>query len=287
MSGTSPVAADLAGVADLVRARGGRLGEPIHLLAETGSTNDDARAGARAGAPHGAVWIAESQTRGRGRQGRAWVSAPGESLLFSVLLRIPCAPSRVPPLSLVCGLAVRDAVARALGERDGERALVKWPNDVVVRDRAGGGWRKVAGVLVESALAGAKVEHVIVGIGVNVHTRDFPDDLAAIATSVAREASGPPHRAELLADILDALGRDVEQVAHRGLGVVHARLSAHDALSGRAVEGVDGDLTGTACGIAPDGRLLVRRPDGVVTKVASGEVRVRAGSVVDVLGSGS
>ncbi len=275
MSGTSHVATDLARVADALRARGGRLGEPLHMLVETGSTNDDAKAGARAGAPHGAVWIAESQTRGRGRQGRAWVSPMGESLLFSVLLRVSCAPARVPPLSLVCGLAVRDAVARALGERDGERALVKWPNDVVVRDRSGAGWRKVAGVLVESALAGAKVEHVVVGIGVNVHTRDFPEELAAIATSVAREAASPPDRAELLADVLASLERDVEQVAHRGLGAVHGRLAAHDALAGRAVEGDDGVLAGTACGIDPDGRLLVRRADGAIARVASGEVRLR------------
>ncbi|MBX3200337.1 MAG: biotin--[acetyl-CoA-carboxylase] ligase [Labilithrix sp.] len=275
MSGSSRVAPDLARVAEALRARGGRLGEPTHLLAETGSTNDDAKAGARAGAPHGAVWIAESQTRGRGRQGRAWVSPVGESLLFSALLRVSCAPARVPPLSLVCGLAVRDAVARALGERDGERALVKWPNDVVVRDRSGEGWRKVAGVLVESALAGTKVEYVVVGIGVNVHTRDFPEELASIATSVAREAEGPPDRAELLADVLASLERDVEQVAHRGLAAVHARLAARDALAGRGVESDDGGLSGTACGIDPDGRLLVRRADGAIARVASGEVRLR------------
>ncbi|MBX3262563.1 MAG: biotin--[acetyl-CoA-carboxylase] ligase [Labilithrix sp.] len=275
MPGTSLVAPDLANVAGAIRARGGRLGEVIHLLAETGSTNDDAKAGARAGAPHGAVWIAERQTRGRGRQGRAWVSPAGESLLFSVLLRVSCAPARVPPLSLVCGLAVRDALARVLGERDAGRALVKWPNDVVVRDRAGAGWRKVAGVLVESALVGAKVEHVVVGIGVNVHTREFPEELAAIATSVAREAASPPDRAELLADVLASLERDVEQVAHRGLGAVHGRLAAHDALAGRAVESDDGGVAGTACGIDPDGRLLVRRADGVLDKVASGEVRLR------------
>lgn len=272
------VAPDLAGVEQLVAGRGCRLGKPIHLLAATGSTNDDAKAGARQGAPHGAVWIAETQSRGRGRQGRTWVSPPGENLLFSVLLRISCAPARVPPLSLVCGLAVRDAVAKAIGE-GGERVLVKWPNDVVVLDRAGcepTGFRKVAGILVESALTGSKVEHVVVGIGVNVHTRDFPDDLAAIATSIARESAQPPDRSLVLADILEGLDRDIELVAHRGLAPVHPRLSAHDALSGRAIESEDGTVRGVGCGIDPDGRLMVRRADGVVVKVASGEMRVRA-----------
>ncbi len=252
-------------------ARGCRLGQPLHVLPETGSTNDDAKAGARAGAPHGAVWIAETQTRGRGRQGRTWVSPPGENLLFSALFRIPCAPARVPPLSLVCGLAVRDAVARALG--DDARVLVKWPNDVVVP--TAGGLRKIAGILVESALAGSRVDHVVVGIGINVHTRSFPDDLAAIATSLALEGAPSPDRAELLADVLAALDRDLEQAAHRGLGPVHARLAAHDAFLGRAVASDDGTIDGLAAGIDADGRLVVRRPDGTLTKVASGEVRLR------------
>lgn len=280
---TPRTAPDLSNVADIIATRGCRLGKPIHLLAETGSTNDDAKAGAREGAPHGAVWVAETQSRGRGRQGRSWVSPPGENLLFSVLLRVSCPPARVPPISLACGLAVRDAVAKAIGEDD--RVLVKWPNDVVVRQRpvdtkagpkgTSTGFRKIAGILVESALAGGKIEHVVVGIGVNVHTRRFPEELASSATSVALETSHAPDRAELLADILASLDHDVEHVAHRGLGLVHGRLSARDALAGRGVESDDGGLSGVACGIDPDGRLLVSRGDGVVTKVASGEIRLR------------
>ena len=277
---TLDVAPDLAGISQVLAARGCRLGAPIHLLGVTGSTNDDAKAGAREGAPHGSVWVAETQSRGRGRQGRTWVSPPGENLLFSVLLRISCVPARVPPLSLVCGLAVRDAVAKALGD-DGDRVLVKWPNDVVILDPRPGvgspaGLRKVAGILVESALTGSKVEHVIVGIGVNVHTRDFPEELGSIATSIARESSRPPERAEILADILTELDRDIEPAAHRGLAGVHARLSARDALNGRAIDSEDGTVSGVGCGIDLDGRLLVRRADGIVTKIASGEMRVRA-----------
>ncbi len=267
-------APDLAAVPSKLVSRSCRLGAPIHLLAATGSTNDDAKAGARQGAPHGAVWIAETQSHGRGRQGRTWVSPPGENLLFSVLLRVSCAPARVPPLSLVCGLAVRDAVAKALGD-DGERVLVKWPNDVVIAD-ASAGFRKVAGILVESALTGSKVEYIIVGIGVNVHTRDFPADLGAIATSIARETSKHPDRGEILVDILGALERDIEAAAHRGLAGVLPRLLAHDALKGRAIVSEDGSVSGLGAGIDLDGRLLVRRADGVVAKVASGEMRVRA-----------
>jgi BirA family biotin operon repressor/biotin-[acetyl-CoA-carboxylase] ligase len=261
------VAPDLADAAELVRTRGGALGQPLHLAVETGSTNDDAKAGAKSGAPHGAVWVAETQTEGRGRLGRSWISPPGENLLFSVLLRVACPPMRVPPIALVAGLAVRDAVARSVGD---ERVRVKWPNDVVVLgpDQS---FRKIAGVLVESAVAGSKVDHVVVGIGVNVHTRSFPPELDAIATSIARESSSVASRAELLADILAALDHDVEHVAHRGLGMVHGRLSRVDVLSGRRVT-VE-DTSGIARGIDGDGRLVVERDDGSIVRLVSGEVR--------------
>jgi BirA family biotin operon repressor/biotin-[acetyl-CoA-carboxylase] ligase len=258
------VTSDVESVPELVRARGLRLGAPFHFSASTISTNDDAKAGARAGAPHGSVWLADTQTAGRGRQGRRWESPPGENLLFSVLLRIPCAPARVPPLSLVVGLAARDAVARALG--DDAAVKVKWPNDVHARGR------KVAGILVESSVAGARVESLVVGIGINVHTRAFPPELAPIATSVALEG-GAADRAAILVDVLAGLDRDLERAAHVGLGALHARLTAHDALAGRraAADGIEG----VASGIDAEGRLLLRRDDGTLHRIVSGEVHLR------------
>jgi BirA family transcriptional regulator, biotin operon repressor / biotin---[acetyl-CoA-carboxylase] ligase len=267
---------DLERASDAIAARGCRLGRPLRVLAETGSTNDDARAGAREGAPHGALWIAETQSQGRGRQGRSWVSPRGENLLFSLLLRMPVmgvvVPARVPSVALVAGLAVRDAVAKAIG--DDTCVLVKWPNDVVVRRPGERSFRKIAGVLCETSLMGSKVEHVVVGIGINVHTRAFPDEVASIATSIALETDRTPDRAEVLADVLASLDHDVEHVVHRGLGLVHARLTARDALLGATVDAGESGLYGVACGIDPDGCLLVRRSDGVVTKVQSGEVRL-------------
>jgi BirA family biotin operon repressor/biotin-[acetyl-CoA-carboxylase] ligase len=102
-----------------------------------------------------------------------------------------------------------------------------------------------------------------------VHTRELPAEIADVATSLALSGARAPDRAVILADILEALDHDIEHVAHRGLGVVHGRLVAHDALAGRHVT-VDG-VHGTASGIDQDGRLLVRRDDGIVVHVASGE----------------
>jgi len=261
------VCRDLAPVAELVAARGLTVGTPLELMAETDSTNDVAKRAAKNGAAHGATFVAESQSRGRGRQGRAWIGTSGESLLVSVLLRVPCEPARLPPLALVAGLAARDAVARAAPGAD---VKIKWPNDVLGRSGPGDAYRKVAGVLVEAVLIGSKVDAIIVGVGLNVHTRTFAAEIAERATSVARLSTEPPDRAALLADILEGLDRDIGHVAARGLGLVHARLRSADALLGAAVHSES--LSGVAEGIDTDGRLCVRRDNGTLVRVASGEV---------------
>ena len=257
---------DLTHAPDLVASLGSGLGRPMVLLAETSSTNDVATRAARDGAPHGATWVAEQQTRGRGRRGHAWVSPAGEGLLFSVLVRVACAPARIPPIALVAGLAVRDAVAAT----SGAVVEIKWPNDVLV------GGRKLAGVLVEAVTVGSRVEAIVIGIGINVHTRSFPDEIVATATSIAlvsSPSSAPPDRAAILASVLASLDRDVHVVVGRGLGLLHGRLEQADALRGRRVRS-DGGEEGLASGIDDDGRLLVRRDDGILTRWSAGEVHL-------------
>lgn len=222
----------------------------IHFLVETTSTNDEAKRGAKSGARHGAVWVAESQTAGRGRQGRPWVSPPGENLLFSVLLRLDGPPANLPLVALAAGLAVRDAI--------GLGAMVKWPNDVLVRGK------KIAGILTETS-DGA----LVIGIGVNVRAKTFPPELTA--TSVVLEG-GPLDRRALLDRVLEGLLRDAPIVAARGLGPIHARLAEADALRGSRVRTDDG-FEGTAEGIDTEGRLVVRG-DGSVRRLAYGEVRL-------------
>jgi len=266
---------DLARAAEAIAARGGRLGRPLHVLRETPSTNDEAKHGAKSGAPHGSTWVAEVQTDGRGRQGRAWVSPRGENLLFSVLLRVSCAPARLPWISLVAGLSVLDAARKVAPAAD---IRIKWPNDVVVASGAGEDrFSKLAGILVETSTTGASVDAVVVGVGVNVHTRVFPEGVAHLATSLACIAPNPLDRAEILADVLAGLDRDVDLVVARGLGVVHARLAERDALLGRRVRSDQGE--GIARGIDLDGRLLVER-DGERMAWSAGEVHLAAGSLL-------
>lgn len=261
---------DLEGARARLAESGAGLGSPLVLLASTTSTNDDAKRGAREGAPHGACWVAEAQSAGRGRQGRSWIGAPESSLMFSVLLRAPgAALERLSLLALVAGLAVRDAVAKATGRRD---IGLKWPNDVV----AGG--RKVAGILVESMVQGRQVEAVVVGIGVNVLSTELPPELADIATSVAllHTDQGTPVaslRADLLVDILAGLEGEADYVLARGLGRIHARLEGADTLRGKRV-GQGPGHEGVAEGIDLDGRLCVRDDAGVLHRWNAGEVHL-------------
>lgn len=260
---------DLERALALVEARGSVLGRPLVRLDSTTSTNDEAHSAARAGAPHGATWVAEEQTAGRGRRGRAWTSSRGENLLFSVLLRLSCAPRSLPPIALLAGLAVRDAVSRAAPK---VHIAIKWPNDVVVDGR------KLAGILVEATTLGNRVDAVVVGIGINVHTRSFPDPIADRATSVALVAAGgpAPDRAELLADVLAAFDRDLHVVVAHGLGLLRARVDAADSLRGSRVRS-DHGLEGVACGIDDEGRLLVRYDGGEVARWMAGEVNLVRG----------
>jgi BirA family biotin operon repressor/biotin-[acetyl-CoA-carboxylase] ligase len=262
---TSRIAPDLVNAPALVAERGCALGHPLSIVSITASTSDDARRGAKEGARHGATWVAEQQTAGRGRRGRSWVSPPGEGLLFSVLVRLDCRSDALPPIALLAGLATRDAVLRAAPGAD---VGIKWPNDVLI------GGRKVAGVLVEAVTVGSRVEAVVVGIGINVHTRTFPADLSDSATSVALANPGAaPDRAALLVDTLAALDRDLHVVGARGLGLVRARLERADVLRGRRVRSESG-AEAVASGIDDAGRLLVRLDDGTQTSWISGQVHL-------------
>ena len=266
-------APDLARAAALVAERGSAVGRPLHVLDETTSTNDEAKHAAKAGAVHGSTWVAETQTAGRGRQGRTWISPRGENLLVSVLWRQPCPTARLPLLSIAAGLAVCDVARRAAPGAD---IRLKWPNDVVlVRKKSTVAplvLRKLGGILVETSMTGRKVDGVVIGVGLNVHTRDFPDELKEHATSLSLLAEGPLDRAEILADLLVALDRETTLVAGRGLGLLRGRLTQWDALLGERVRSELG--AGIARGIDDEGRLVVEADDGARSAWGAGEVHL-------------
>jgi BirA family biotin operon repressor/biotin-[acetyl-CoA-carboxylase] ligase len=244
-----------------------RFGRALRSLEECGSTNDEAAAWARQGAPEGAVVVAERQTAGRGRAGRAWFSPPGASLYCSVVARPPVSPLAVPPLTLAAGIAVHDAIAGL-----GLAADLKWPNDVLIDGQ------KVCGILTEMSADLERVHHVIVGLGINVNGTSFPPALAGRATSLrlARGgAAGPPfERAAVLAAVLAQLERWLDRFVAEGAAAIAREVAGRCSQIGRGVRVQLGDalVAGTATGVAVDGALLVTRPDGATVRIIAGEV---------------
>ncbi|HVU04049.1 MAG TPA: biotin--[acetyl-CoA-carboxylase] ligase [Polyangiaceae bacterium] len=241
-------------------ALGTRFGDPLSAVVVTGSTNDDAFAAAKDGAAHGAVFVADEQTRGRGRRGHTWTSPPGENLTFSLLLRPRLAADQVSLLTLVVGLAVRSVCARLTGAA----LSVKWPNDVVVARR------KLAGILVESRLSGRSVDAVVVGVGVNVHMRALPPEIGEIATSLVLLGARSPSRETLLAELLAELEARLGRFESEGLAPFLEELRDHDALRGERLR--VGDAAGVGAGIDETGALLVETEGGRVEAVSSGTV---------------
>jgi BirA family biotin operon repressor/biotin-[acetyl-CoA-carboxylase] ligase len=221
------------------------IGLPHVHYRVTDSTNARARELAAVGAPGGTLVTADSQTAGRGRQGRSWVAAPGDALLMSLLVR------RVDPL---LPLAAAVAVCESLPVD----ALIKWPNDIWIGPR-----RKVAGILLEGR---PQEGWAVVGIGLNVRTREFPPELAAIATSLSL-AGVDTTVAEARELLLAALERWIEAPAAETLAAWRAR----DALKGSPVSWASG--SGTAAGITDDGSLLVETDAGAV-ELGAGEVHL-------------
>jgi BirA family biotin operon repressor/biotin-[acetyl-CoA-carboxylase] ligase len=248
--------------------REARFGRPRRDLAVTGSTNADALAWAEHDAPEGALVVAEHQTAGRGRWGRRWESPPGAGLLFTLILR----PQRpVADLALVT-TALGLAVAEGVEARFHLTCGLKWPNDVTV------GGRKLAGVLVETRLAGATVPVAVAGVGINLHWA--PPELEDEATSLGAELGepSPVDREALLAAVLERF-EDLYPRAIHSADSVLARATERSVILGRPVRvrRADGsDLDGTATRLLDTGGLEVRSEEGCVA-VEAGEIeRVRA-----------
>ena len=247
----------------------------LRVSASTGSTNADAAAAARAGAPEGLIVVTDEQTAGRGRLGRAWATPPRTALAVSVLLRPPpVPPARWGWLPLLAGLAVLDAV-----DATGVQARLKWPNDVLVGDR------KLAGILAERvAGVGACADGVVIGMGVNVSltAEELPVETA---TSLLIEQAHVLDRDPLLRALLRALGRryeawrsvlgDVGGIADGGDGTREAYLGACSTLGRTVRVELPGGavVAGQARDVDPEGRLVLdaageQRP----VIVASGDV---------------
>lgn len=233
----------------------------VEVLEETISTNAVAMARGAAGEADGYAVIADHQVGGRGRRGNRWESPPGSALLLSALLRPEVPLSRWPRAAVAAAVAV----CRAISATTALLPSVKWPNDVLI------GSHKVAGILIESRAPGAgSTGWLVIGIGVNVHTRDFPITLRYPATSLALAGGHAPPRAELAAALLVALRKECDRAFDEARWPeTRTAFAAFDALTGRRIRAEqNGVITeGIACGIDDDGGLILHGADSSNTVV--------------------
>jgi BirA family biotin operon repressor/biotin-[acetyl-CoA-carboxylase] ligase len=230
-----------------------RFGRPRIHYRLTDSTNARARELAAAGAPDGTVVTASEQSAGRGRQGRTWSAPPGKALLMSAIVRDLTRRDALLPL------AVPVAVAEACDEFAGVSCGIKWPNDIWIAGR------KLSGILLEGR---PQEGWAVVGVGVNVGTREFPEELRDIATSLLIVSGRDPGVELVLEAVLDALGRWLREPAASIVDAWRAR----DVLLDKEVEWNGG--VGTAAGIDSGGSLLVETADGRVS-LDAGEVHLQ------------
>lgn len=248
----------------------GRRFADLRWVAETGSTNADALALARAGAPEGLVLVADHQTAGRGRRGRTWTAPPGASLLASILLR--------PPMAVLdaCTMAVAVAAAAAVQDLAGFAPRLKWPNDLVWPGDGSARDRKLAGILAEADWSGGYDVAVVVGIGVNVRwPAVLPVDLADVAVACNHVDDRPVDREDLLVSMLRHLDELYGPLASTGdRGPVLTAWRERSATLGRRVRVDLGSeqLVGTAVDVTSKGHLVVLSDDGRRTAVAAGDV---------------
>lgn len=246
------------------------VGRNLVYLPEAGSTNTEARRLGKAGAPDGTLVMADYQTSGRGRLERRWEAPPGSSLLVSLIFRPTLAPHQIQRLTMVCSLAVADAVEAETGLCVG----LKWPNDLMVDGS------KVGGILTELELRGDRVDYAVVGIGLNVNLdpSELPGDLLMPVTSLSHALGRRVARRPLLWAVLWAV--EARYLALKAGHSPHAEWAERLVTVGQPVtiSLAGGVLEGMAEGLDANGALLVRQADGRLEAVVAGDVTLRAQS---------
>lgn len=237
------------------------------------STNNMAKKLAEDGAGHGTLVVAEQQTGGKGRRGRNWVSPPKTGIWMTYVLRPDILPANASMLTIVAAMAVLDGVRNEIN-RLGTKVdcAIKWPNDIVLNGK------KIVGILTEMSAEPDFVNYVVVGIGINVNTTDFPDDIKDVASSVYLETGIHLQRSRVIADITSQFEKYYETfIKTENLCGLVDDYNARLANVGKQVKIIDSRMerVGVAHGINENGELLVTLEDGTKENVISGEVSVR------------
>ena len=241
-------------------------GKTVHFARETDSTNLWIKRLAKEGASEGTLALAEFQSAGRGRLGRSWEVPEGTSVMMSILLRPKFEPQYAPTLTLVMGMAVAKAVKNL-----GFDVSIKWPNDVVVSHK------KICGILTEMGVRDGKIDYAVIGVGINVNIREFPEEMADKATSLYLESGRKFDRSQIPGLVMEAFEEYYEKFAATcdlsGLKEKYESILANYNQPVRVL--AKEPYEGVARGITDGGELLVEKTDGTIVAVSAGEVSVR------------
>ena len=242
------------------------MGRRILYSEEVTSTQDVAEEAARKGAEEGVVVISERQTKGRGRKGRLWASPPREGVYFSAVLRPNLRPTQIIQIPLIAGIAVCKSI-RGITPLE---PRIKWPNDITIDGK------KVAGILAEMSCDIDRVNHIVLGIGVNVNTQCslLPEPARGIATSLAEKCGEYISRVRLVQCLLAEFDALYNEFLVSGFGAFREQWKALDDTIGSWVKVSDAkeEIEGKALDIDDEGFLLVRKENGDVKRIISGDV---------------
>jgi len=245
------------------------IGRKIFSYLRVTSTQDKAKKFAQKGLPEGTVIIAETQTEGKGRMGRRWVSPRG-GIWLSVILRPEIAPMEVPRMTIIGSLAV----AKAIAELTNMEVKFKWPNDVLIRSVAGGAFKKVCGVLTEMVSGTGRVNYVITGLGINVNNR-IPATLRAKSISLKDAIGRNLPKRKLLRKMLEKFDKYYIDFKKRGMGPILKEYKSMSAVLDKEVniECPDKIIEGKALDIDEYGALIVQTDNGR-KRVIAGDVTI-------------
>ena len=246
----------------------GSFGKKIVYQPSVKSTQEIAYSLARDGAPEGSIVLADEQTGGRGRLGRAWQSPAGTGIWMSLILRPEIPLQKAPQLTLLIAVAASKAIEKVTGLE----AAIKWPNDLLINGK------KTAGILTELQAEADSIHSVIVGIGMNVNqeSKHFSEEIAQIATSLAIEGGKTYKRAEVIGYLLQEIDSLYHQYLQNGFGVIKLLWEARAFSLGKRItaRSVTGSITGYAKGITDEGVLLLEDDTGRVHSIYSADIEI-------------
>ena len=245
-----------------------KFGQIIHRYKSVSSTNDLAIALAERGEKEGTVVLANAQSRGRGRRRRHWISPEDGGIWMSLILRPKVSSKEASQITLMAAVAVVKALRNYLALE----AKIKWPNDILIKDK------KISGILTEIGINSQKIKYVIVGIGLNTNLDldKLPKNLKNRVTSLNREFSGKWSKESLIKELIKQLEESYHLFKKEGFSAVREEWKIYSAILGRQIEAkYQGEKTlGQAVGLTDEGALLLRRDTGIVEELSVSDIKI-------------